>query len=105
MRDDVTVVVVAYNALPWLERALASVRGYDTIVVDNGSTDGSVDLVRGRFPHVRLIEQGNLGMGGGNNAGMRAGGGRYFFLLNSDAWVVDGAIDELARFADARPDA
>ena len=105
MRDDVTVVVVAYNALPWLERCLESVRGYDTIVVDNGSTDGSVQLVRDGFPAVRLIEQDNVGMGGGNNAGMRAARGRYFFLLNSDAWVVDDAVDELARFADAHPDA
>src|SRR5215217_717822 len=94
MRDDVTVVVVAYNALPWLERCLESVRGYDTIVVDNGSTDGSVQLVRDGFPAVRLIEQDNAGMGGGNNAGMRVARGRYFFLLNSDAWVVDDAVDE-----------
>jgi N-acetylglucosaminyl-diphospho-decaprenol L-rhamnosyltransferase len=103
MRDDVAVVVVAYNALPWLERCLESVRGYDTIVVDNGSTDGSVTLVRERFPEGRLIEQSNVGMGGGNNAGMSAAppAARYCFLLNSDAWVVGGAIDELARFADA----
>jgi GT2 family glycosyltransferase len=44
-------------------------------------------------------------MGGGNNTGMRAARGRYFFLLNSDAWVVGDAIDELARFADMHPDA
>src|SRR3954454_8974212 len=105
MRDDVTVVVVAYNALPWLERCLQSVDGYDAVVVDNGSTDGSVELVRERFPAVRLIEQGNVGMGGGNNAGMRAARGRYFFLLNSDAWVVGDAIEELAGFADRHADA
>ncbi len=105
MRDDVTVVVVAYNALPWLERSLDSVRGYETIVVDNGSTDGSVELVRERFPDVRLIQQRNLGMGGGNNAGMRVGGGRYFFLLNPDAWVVGDGVEELARFADEHPEA
>src|SRR6187455_1295590 len=96
---DVSVVVVTYNALPWLERCLESVRGHETIVVDNGSSDGTVELVRARFPDVRLIEQGNVGMGGGNNAGMRAAGGRYFFLLNSDAWVVGDAIATLARFA------
>ena len=48
MRDDVTVVVVTYNALPWLDRCLDSVDGYDAVVVDNGSTDGSVELVRER---------------------------------------------------------
>src|SRR5215218_7157636 len=105
MREDVSVVVVTYDALPWLERCLESVRGYETIVVDNGSTDGSVELVRERFPEARLIQQGNVGMGGGNNTGMRAADGRYFFLLNSDAWVVGDAIEELARFADAHADA
>jgi len=105
MRDDVAVVVVTYDALPWVQRCLASVAGYETVVVDNGSTDGTVELVRERFPHVRVLRQPNVGMGAGNNAGLRAVGGRYHLLLNPDAWVVDGAIDELARFADARPGA
>jgi GT2 family glycosyltransferase len=99
------VVVVTWNALPWLEQCLESVRGRDVVVVDNGSTDGSVELVRDRFPAVRLIEQENKGMGGGNNAGMRASNGRYFFLLNSDAWVVDDGLDRLIEFADAHPEA
>ena len=99
------MVVVTWNALPWLEPCLESVRGRDVVVVDNGSTDGSVELVRDRFPAVRVIEQENKGMGGGNNAGMRASAGRYFFLLNSDAWVVDDGLDRLIEFADAHPEA
>jgi N-acetylglucosaminyl-diphospho-decaprenol L-rhamnosyltransferase len=102
---DVSVVVVTFDALPWLERCLESVRGRDVIVVDNGSTDGTVELVREKFPDVRLIEQENRGMGGGNNAGMRAAGGRYFFLLNSDAWVLDDTLDTLVAFADEHPQA
>jgi N-acetylglucosaminyl-diphospho-decaprenol L-rhamnosyltransferase len=102
---DVSVVVVCLNGLPWLERCLESVRGYETVVVDHGSTDGSVELVRGRFPEVRLVEQENRGMGGGNNAGMRAAGGRYFLLLNSDAWASGDAIRSLVAFADQHPDA
>jgi GT2 family glycosyltransferase len=102
---DVSVVVVTWNALPWIEQCLASVEGRDVIVVDNGSTDGTLDLVRAQFPHVRVIEQENRGMGGGNNTGMRAADGRYFFLLNSDAWVVGDGLDKLVAFADAHPDA
>jgi GT2 family glycosyltransferase len=101
---DVSVVVVTYNALPWLERCLESVRGYATIVVDHGSSDGTLDLVRTRFPDVRLIEQENRGMGGGNNAGLRGASTRYVLLLNSDAWVVGDAVEQLAAFADAHPD-
>jgi GT2 family glycosyltransferase len=101
----VSVVVVAHNALPWIEPALESVRGYQTIVVDNGSSDDTVRFVRDRFPAAQLIEQANVGMGGGNNAGMRAATGRYFLLLNSDAWVAGDAVERLVAFADAHPDA
>jgi N-acetylglucosaminyl-diphospho-decaprenol L-rhamnosyltransferase len=105
MAPDVTVVVVTWNALPWLERCLESVRGRDVVVVDHGSTDGTLELVRERYPDVRVIEQENRGMGGGNNAGMRIARGRYFFLLNSDAWVVGDGLDALVAFADAHPEA
>jgi GT2 family glycosyltransferase len=54
---------------------------------------------------VRLLEQGNVGMGGGNNAGMRVASGRYVLLLNSDAWVTGDAVERLVAFADAHPDA
>src|SRR5690349_17433312 len=86
-RGDVSVVVVTYNALPWVEQALASVRGHETIVVDHGSTDGTLELVRERFPEARVLEQDNSGLGGGSNAGMRTAGGDWFLLLNSDAWA------------------
>ena len=102
---DVSVVVVTWNALPYVEQCLESVRGEDVVVVDNGSKDRTVALVRERFPEVRLIEQENKGMGGGNNAGMRAADGRYFLLLNSDAWVVDDGLAQLVAFADAHPEA
>jgi N-acetylglucosaminyl-diphospho-decaprenol L-rhamnosyltransferase len=104
-QPDVSVVVVTWNALPWLEQCLDSVRGRDLIVVDHGSTDGTVAFVRERYPDVRVLEQENKGMGGGNNAGMRVAGGRYFFLLNSDAWVVADGLDKLVEFADAHPEA
>ena len=97
--------MVAYDALPWIERSLESVRRHETIVVDNGSSDGTVAFVRERFPDVRLIEQENLGMGAGNNAGMRVASGAYFLLLNSDAWVLGDAIDRLVAFAEAHPEA
>ncbi len=104
-RPDVSVVVVTWNAREHVERCLDSVRGRDVVVVDNGSTDGTVELVRERFPEARVVEQGNVGMGGGNNAGMRVAEGRYFFLLNSDAWVEADALDRLIAFADGHPNA
>src|SRR5919204_4691230 len=102
---DVSVVVVTYNALPWIERCLESVRAYETIVVDHGSTDGTLELVRRRFPQARLIEEGNTGLGAGSNTGMRIASGDYFLLLNSDAWAVGDAVERLVAFADGHPEA
>jgi len=101
---DVTAVTVTYNGLPWIERCLESLRGLETIVVDHGSTDGTLELVRERFPEVRVIEQGNVGYGGGLNAGFRVSSARYYLPINSDAWVVDDAVERMAAFADERPD-
>jgi GT2 family glycosyltransferase len=102
---DVSVVVVTYNALPWVERALESVQGNETIVVDHGSTDGTLELVRERFPESRLIEQANKGFGAGSNTGMRAATGDWYLLLNSDAWALEGALERLVAFAEAHPEA
>jgi hypothetical protein len=102
---DVSAVVVTLNALPWAERCLASVRGLETVVVDHGSTDGTLELVREHFPEARIVEQENRGLGAGWNAGMREAGGRYFLILNADAWVVGDAVARLVAFADAHADA
>jgi N-acetylglucosaminyl-diphospho-decaprenol L-rhamnosyltransferase len=102
---DVSTVVVTYNALPWVEQALESVRETELVVVDHGSTDGTLDLVRERFPEATVVEQDNLGFGAGNNAGMRAASGRWYLLLNSDAWLQAGALGALIAFAEEHPDA
>jgi N-acetylglucosaminyl-diphospho-decaprenol L-rhamnosyltransferase len=105
--SDVSAVVVTYNAAPWIERSLDSLRGTEAeaIVVDNGSTDGTLELVRETFPEARLLQEENRGFGAGNNAGMRVASGRYFLLLNPDAWLTDGALGQLVAFADEHPEA
>jgi GT2 family glycosyltransferase len=105
MASDVSAVVVTLDALPWVERSLESVRPYETVVVDLGSTDGTLEHVRARFPAARVLERDNRGLAAGWNAGMREAGGRYFLLLNADAWVVGDAVERLVAFADATPDA
>jgi N-acetylglucosaminyl-diphospho-decaprenol L-rhamnosyltransferase len=103
--SDVSVVVVAYNAMPWLEQCLESVRGVETVVVDHGSTDGTLELVRERFPEAALVEEENRGLAFGWNTGIERTAGRYVLLLNADAWLDPGSLDALVAFADARPDA
>src|SRR5918999_2870140 len=100
---DVAVVVVTYDALPWVERCLESVRGTPTVVVDHGSSDGTPDFVREHFPEVRLIEAENRGLGAGWNRGLAETDSRYVLLLNADAWLVGDALSRLVGFADSRP--
>ena len=102
---DASVVVVTYNALPWIEKSIESVQDEEVVVVDNGSTDGTVDVVRELFPQARLIERENLGLASGWNAGLAVATGRYFMLLNADAWLTDGSLARLVEFADAHPEA
>ncbi|HZR91561.1 MAG TPA: glycosyltransferase family 2 protein [Gaiellaceae bacterium] len=101
-RSAVAVVVVTFNALPWLERCLASVAAYDVVVVDHGSTDGTLEAVR-RRPGVRLVEQANAGLAAGWNRGIRETAGRYVLVLNADAWALGDAVERLAAFADEHP--
>lgn len=87
----VTVVVVNYNGGSMVTQALESLRSqtfsdFETILVDNGSTDGSDRAIRRQFPEVRLIDSAeNLGFSGGNNLGREHARGRFLALLNNDA--------------------
>jgi N-acetylglucosaminyl-diphospho-decaprenol L-rhamnosyltransferase len=103
--NDVAVVVVTYNAMPWLEQCLESVRGVETVVVDHGSTDGTLDLVRERFQQAGLVQQENRGLAFGWNTGVERTSGRYVLLLNADAWLDEGSLEALVAFADAHPEA
>lgn len=96
-------VVVTYDALPWIEQCLDSLRGVETVVVDNGSRDETVAFVRDRYPEVRLVETDNRGLGAGWNIGLRETSSTYVLLLNADAWLLDGALERLCDLADSRP--
>ena len=97
----VSVIIVNYNGLTLLDECLKSVfatdyRPLEVLLVDNGSTDGSVAFVRSRFPEVRLLAQErNLGFAGGNNRGVEAATGEYVVLLNTDTRVDPGWVNAL----------
>jgi N-acetylglucosaminyl-diphospho-decaprenol L-rhamnosyltransferase len=102
---DVAVVVVTYDALPWIEQCLESVVGVPTVVIDNGSSDGTPAFVRERFPEVRVLEAENRGLAAGWNRGIDETDSRYVLLLNADAWLVGDSLSRLVEFADSRPQA
>jgi N-acetylglucosaminyl-diphospho-decaprenol L-rhamnosyltransferase len=106
--SELSIVVVSYNTSQYLETCLRSVvdRGYELIVVDNGSPDGSAELVRESFPQAALLALSeNLGFGAGANRGIEASSGRFVLVLNPDAWPRDEAsIPTLLAYAEARAD-
>jgi N-acetylglucosaminyl-diphospho-decaprenol L-rhamnosyltransferase len=107
-----TIVIVSYNARLDLERALESLHAappavrHRVVVVDNASSDGSLALVRERWPDVLALDAGgNLGFARANNLGIRATTGELVLLLNSDTVVPAGAVDGLVAELDAHPEA
>ena len=107
-----SIVIVTYNSAAHIAGCLDSLTrhppGVDhgVVVVDNASSDGTVDTVRQRWPAVRAIAAGgNVGFAKANNIGIRATGGELVLLLNPDTVVPPGALDRLVAALDARPDA
>jgi GT2 family glycosyltransferase len=98
-KPKVSIIIVSYNTKEHLKRCLNAVRAsaegiaYEIIVVDNGSSDGSVQSMRTEFPELSLIESGeNLGFAKANNLGFAKSVGEYIVLLNSDAFIVGDSL-------------
>ena len=114
---DLGIVIVNWNVRALLAACLDSVYldlaqtggalRAAVCVVDNGSTDGSVAMLRAQFPHTRLIESDNVGMGAGNNRGLRLLLETYqpfaLLVLNPDTIVRPGALGALVNFLRHRP--
>ena len=97
-----SIVIVSYNTRSDLENCLQSLHdhpprtSHEIVVVDNASSDGSVEAVRTRWPDVRVLALGsNVGFASANNAGIRQTESELVLLLNSDTIVPEGAIDRL----------
>jgi hypothetical protein len=108
---DVDICIVNWNTKDLLKSCLTSIFGqteginYRVWVVDNGSTDGSPQMVEQEFPGVRLIRNHqNVGFTKANNQVLRSSSGRYVLLLNSDTDLVGNAVKGMADFMDTRPD-
>lgn len=104
---DLSIIIVTYNSSRVISRCLNSIRTsgsqflIETIVIDNGSNDGTPELVSRDFPSAQLISgHGNIGFAAANNLGFRAARGRYFLVLNPDTETQAGALQELINYAD-----
>ena len=115
MAHDLSIVIVNWNVRDLLRRCVGSVveglssgqpgeLSWQLIVVDNSSSDGSVQMLQEEYPRVEIIaNQSNLGFTAGNNQGISLSDGRYVLLLNPDTEVVADALWEMLSYMDEHP--
>ena len=109
-RIDLSIVIVTWNARDYTLQCLKSLQQQDsalsteTIVVDNASSDGTADMIRKDFPHVKLVENDcNHGFPKGSNVGIRLAKGKYIFLINPDVIVRPTCLGRMVRYMEQDP--
>lgn len=102
-KTNVTVVIPNYNGMKWMEICLQSLdrqkfKGFKVMIVDNGSTDGSIEMVEQKFPHmeVRRLDK-NYGFSYAVNYGIKEADTEYVLLLNNDTEVDENFVGELYK--------
>jgi len=107
-----SICIVSWNVRELLKKCVDSICknppscGFEIIITDNDSKDGTAELLITKYPQVRLIEnRNNLGFSAGNNQAIKASTGDYVLILNPDTEVLTGSLDKLAEFLDTHPEA
>ncbi len=108
---DLSVIIVNYNVKDFLQSLLLSLNkalkniSHEIFIVDNASTDGSVELIKNSFPEVTLIDNKiNLGFSKANNQGMKISKGKYILLINPDTLVSEDTLSEMINFFEEHPE-
>jgi GT2 family glycosyltransferase len=107
----VTIIVLNYNGRKHLEDCFSSLTKLDyprdrleLMLVDNASSDGSVEYIKNEYPHVKVVQENeNVGFAAGNNAGARAASGQYVVFLNNDMWVEPHFVRGLVEAIQSDP--
>lgn len=111
--NKVFSVVVTYNGIQWIEKCLGSLEeenldNHHVVVIDNGSSDGTLKKIKEKFPKVILLQSSkNLGFGQANNIGIKKAleaKAEFIFLLNQDAWIKKGTLSRLVNVAKEEPE-
>ncbi|MCK9424703.1 MAG: glycosyltransferase [Ignavibacteriaceae bacterium] len=109
---DLSIIIVNYNVKEFLQNLLTSLfkavanLTSEIIIVDNGSDDGSVEMLRDKFPQITLIaNKENLGFSKANNLGLKIAKGKFLLLLNPDTIVQEDTFEKLIKFFNQQQDA
>lgn len=108
---DISVIIPVYNAMPLLERTLDSIFGqhtnysFEVVLVDDGSTDNSVDYIKSRGEeNIVLLQQANAGPSAARNRGVENANGRFCAYIDADDYWIDGFIEKTVSFLDENKD-
>lgn len=104
---DIYAIIVTYNGTKWVGKCFESLINSNIplkiLVIDNGSTDGTPNIIKEMFPEIEVIETGqNLGFGKANNIGLKrvlSEQADYAFLLNQDAWIEPDSVEHLVNIS------
>ncbi len=112
MMPKLSIAIVNWNTCELTKNCIQSILentkgiSYEIIVVDNASTDGSIEVIENEFPQVRLVKNSrNLGFAEPNNQALEISHGKYFLALNSDTIVHVNALEKMVYFLDSHPEA
>lgn len=100
----ISIIIVSFNSKKWLKKCLDSLycqtfRDLEIVIIDNNSSDGSVDFIGLEYPQAKLIKlKKNLGFAGGVNIGVRNSSAEYVLLFNPDAWLESDFLEKLLEF-------
>jgi GT2 family glycosyltransferase len=108
---DLSIIIVNYNVKEFLQNLLHSIEkassdiSKEIIVIDNASDDGSVEVIKEKFPTVKLIvNKTNVGFGRANNQGLTIAKGKYILFINPDCIVSEDTLDNLISFFETQPE-
>lgn len=103
-KNLVSIIIVNWNGKKWLKNCLESLlvqtyKEFEIILVDNLSTDDSIEFVEHNFPKIKVIKnKQNLGLSMGNNIGIKKAIGKYVLFMNNDTWVEKDFLEKLILF-------
>jgi len=108
---DLSIIIVNYNVKEFLQNLLHSIEKASSkilkeiIIIDNASDDGSVEVIKDKFPTIKLIvNKTNVGFGSANNQGLTIAKGKYILFINPDCIVSEDTFDNMISFFESHPE-